>query len=88
MHRFLLPGFPPQQEQHAPDQTVLEDDYKSNSGEVYNPPEDGQVVEDEEPKEEVINEVPNSSQAVVVEPIPVTAQEDMPKKSYASIVSC
>ncbi|KAG6487354.1 hypothetical protein ZIOFF_055940 [Zingiber officinale] len=79
-------GCPPQQEPHDPDQTASEDDDKLNSGEVYNPPEDGQFVEHEEPKEEVIIEVPNSSQAVAVEPTPVTAQEDMPKKSYASIV--
>ncbi|XP_074569954.1 nuclear transport factor 2-like [Curcuma longa] len=85
-HQQRNQGFPPQQEQHDPDQTVSEDDDKLNSGEVYNPPEDGQFVEHEEPKEEVINEVPNSSQGVVVEPTPVTAQEDMPKKSYASIV--
>ncbi|XP_042428110.1 nuclear transport factor 2-like [Zingiber officinale] len=79
-------GCPPQQGPHDLDQTASEDDDKLNSGEVYNPPEDGQFVEHEEPKEEVINEVPNSSHAVVVEPTPVTAQEDMPKKSYASIV--
>ncbi|WOK97448.1 ras GTPase-activating protein-binding protein 1-like isoform X1 [Canna indica] len=89
--------FPPQQEQHAPEDIVsvpVEEEGISNE-EVYNTSENGEVVVEEEPIAEVIDEIPNNSQAaeaveaveaVVVEPNVITAHEEMPKKSYASIV--
>ena len=55
--------------------------------EVYNPSDNGEVVEEEEPMGEVINEAPNTCQTAVVESRAVTTQEELPKKSYASIVS-
>ncbi|CAL9143695.1 unnamed protein product [Musa hybrid cultivar] len=74
---------PPEEEQHAPDQTdVLPvEEEEVNEEEVYNPSDNGEVVEEEEPTGEVINEVPSNSESNAV-----TAQEEMPKKSYASIV--
>ncbi|KAJ8476359.1 hypothetical protein OPV22_020086 [Ensete ventricosum] len=74
---------PPEEEQHAPDQTdVLPAEEEGvNEEEVYNPSDNGEVVEEEEPTGEVINEVPSNSESNAV-----TAQEEMPKKSYASIV--
>ncbi|RZR85640.1 hypothetical protein BHM03_00012658 [Ensete ventricosum] len=71
------------EEQHAPDQTdVLPAEEEGvNEEEVYNPSDNGEVVEEEEPTGEVINEVPSNSESNAV-----TAQEEMPKKSYASIV--
>ncbi|XP_042402809.1 nuclear transport factor 2-like isoform X1 [Zingiber officinale] len=79
-------ALPPQQEEQALDQTVSVEDEVLNKEEVYKPSENGLVVEEEEPIAKVINEVPSVSPVVVVESSPVTAQEDMPKKSYASIV--
>lgn len=58
-----------------------------NGGEVDNPEDNGEIVEEEDPSCEVIDEVPNTSQAVVVESNVNTAQEEAPKKSYAAIVS-
>ncbi|CAL9054827.1 unnamed protein product [Musa banksii] len=73
---------PPEEEQHAPDQTdELPVEEEVNEEEVYNPSDNGEVVEEEEPTGEVINEVPSNSESNAV-----TAQEEMPKKSYASIV--
>uniref|UniRef100_A0A804L5Z9 Uncharacterized protein n=1 Tax=Musa acuminata subsp. malaccensis TaxID=214687 RepID=A0A804L5Z9_MUSAM len=48
--------------------------------------DNGEVVEEEERIGVVIDEVSNSSLAFVVESKVVTFQEEMPKKSYASIV--
>ncbi|RWW71477.1 hypothetical protein BHE74_00020777 [Ensete ventricosum] len=77
------PHAPEKEEQHAPDQTdVLPAEEEGvNEEEVYNPSDNGEVVEEEEPTGEVINEVPSNSESNAV-----TAQEEMPKKSYASIV--
>ncbi|RRT72607.1 hypothetical protein B296_00026572 [Ensete ventricosum] len=79
---------PPEQEQHAPDQTVSEavGDEEMNGGEVDNPEDNGEIVEEEDPSCEVIDEVPNTSQSVVVESNVVSAQEEVPKMSYAAIV--
>ncbi|XP_074588965.1 nuclear transport factor 2-like [Curcuma longa] len=79
-------ALPPQQEEQALDQTISVEDEVLDKEVVYKPSENGLVVEEEEPIAEVINEVPSVSPVVVVESSPVTAQEDMPKKSYASIV--
>lgn len=86
---FLLVDLPPEQEQHAPDQTISlpVGDEEMNGGEVDNPEDNGEIVEEEDPSCEVIDEVPNISQAVVVESNVITAQEEAPKKSYAAIVS-
>ncbi|CAL9118908.1 unnamed protein product [Musa textilis] len=74
---------PPEEEQHAPDQTeeLPVEEEEVNEEEVYNPSDNGEVVEEEEPTGEVINEVPSNSESNAV-----TTQEEMPKKSYASIV--
>ncbi|URE24896.1 Nuclear transport factor 2 (NTF2) domain [Musa troglodytarum] len=79
---------PPEQEQHAPDQPIslAVGDEEMNGGEVDNPEDNGEIVEEEDPSCEVIDEVPNTSQAVVVESNVVTAQEEAPKKSYAAIL--
>ncbi|KAL8546528.1 hypothetical protein ACS0TY_006312 [Phlomoides rotata] len=54
-------------------------------GEVYDPPENGDVpiVEEEIPVAEVVNEVEDDTQMVVESSAKI---EEMPKKSYASIV--
>ncbi|CAL9046608.1 nuclear transport factor 2-like [Musa acuminata AAA Group] len=81
-------GSPTQKEQHALEQTspsAVEDEGVSEV-EVYNPSDNGEVVEEEEPMGEVINEAPNTCQTAVVESRAVTTQEELPKKSYASIV--
>lgn len=57
------------------------------SGEVYNPPENGDVPvteEEEVPVPEVVDEVQDNAEPVVESPAKV---DDAPKKSYASIVS-
>ncbi|CAL9147630.1 unnamed protein product [Musa hybrid cultivar] len=79
---------PPEQEQHAPDQTISlpVGDEEMNGGEVDNPEDNGEIVEEEDPSCEVIDEAPNTSQAVVVESNVITAQEEVPKKSYAAIL--
>lgn len=57
-----------------------------NGGEVLNPPENGDVPveEEEEPVAEVVNEPQEVSQMVVETN---TKIEEVPKKSYAKIVS-
>ncbi|XP_010274054.1 PREDICTED: ras GTPase-activating protein-binding protein 1-like [Nelumbo nucifera] len=73
---------PPVQEH--PEQSFPEEDV--NVEEVYNPSdnEEGSVVEEEAPVAEVVDEVPIESQ-MVTEPCSAV-QEEVPKKSYASIV--
>ncbi|RRT45803.1 hypothetical protein B296_00054873 [Ensete ventricosum] len=76
-------NLPSEQGQHDLDQTTssqLEDE-EVNEEEVYDPSDNGEVVEEEEPTGVVIDEVPSSCESSVA-----TAQEEMPKKSYASIV--
>uniref|UniRef100_A0A1D1XZ86 Putative G3BP-like protein n=1 Tax=Anthurium amnicola TaxID=1678845 RepID=A0A1D1XZ86_9ARAE len=77
------------QEQQITEQTTapLEEEEEVNVEEVYNPSdnEEGSVVDEEAPTSEVVDEVPNSSQ-VVADSSPAAAQEEAPKKSYASIV--
>ncbi|XP_008777906.2 nuclear transport factor 2-like [Phoenix dactylifera] len=81
---------PPQQEQHVPEHNVPppEEEEEANEEEVSNPLDNGEgsVVEEEAPVGEVVDEAPNSSQAVVVDAASATIQEEAPKKSYASIV--
>ncbi|XP_064943295.1 nuclear transport factor 2-like isoform X1 [Musa acuminata AAA Group] len=74
---------PSEQGQHDLDQTTSSqvEDEEVNEEEVYNPSDNGEVVEEEESTGVVIDEVPNNSESNVA-----TAQEEMPKKSYASIV--
>ncbi|KAH0466573.1 hypothetical protein IEQ34_003811 [Dendrobium chrysotoxum] len=77
----------PSQEETVLEQTAArpEEDVV-NDEENYDPSEsvEGSAVEDEDPVEEVINEVPSDSQAVVTVPGLSNGQEH--KKSYASIV--
>lgn len=55
------------------------------AGEVYNPPENGDVpVVEEVPVAEVVDEVEDDTQMVVESNAKI---EELPKKSYASIVS-
>ncbi|KAJ8501153.1 hypothetical protein OPV22_011705 [Ensete ventricosum] len=81
-------GSPTQKEQHALEQTASSavEDEGVTKVEVDNPSDNGEVVEEEEPMGEVINEATNTCKTVVVESHAVTAQEELPKKSYASIV--
>ncbi|XP_024973593.1 ras GTPase-activating protein-binding protein 1-like isoform X1 [Cynara cardunculus var. scolymus] len=71
------------QENHIPDQAPVPADEPQE--EVFNPPEDVEVavVEEEEPVPEVVDEVQEASQLVVESN---TKIEEVPKKSYASIV--
>ncbi|MQL77427.1 hypothetical protein Taro_009841, partial [Colocasia esculenta] len=78
------------QDQQVPEQPMappVEEEEEVNVEEVYNPSdnEEGSVVDEEAPASEMVDEVPNNSQAVV-DSSPATAQEEAPKKSYASIV--
>ncbi|XP_008792919.2 nuclear transport factor 2-like isoform X1 [Phoenix dactylifera] len=81
---------PPPQEQHVIERAVLHpgEEEEVNEEAVYNPleNEDGSVVEEEAPVAEVIDEIPNNSQAVLADSNSATVQEEAPKKSYASIV--
>ncbi|XP_064943296.1 nuclear transport factor 2-like isoform X2 [Musa acuminata AAA Group] len=79
----LANDLPSEQGQHDLDQTTSSqvEDEEVNEEEVYNPSDNGEVVEEEESTGVVIDEVPNNSESNVA-----TAQEEMPKKSYASIV--
>ncbi|WVZ75328.1 hypothetical protein U9M48_023395 [Paspalum notatum var. saurae] len=74
----------PQQEllvvDRAPQQAEEEEE-----AEVYNPPPE-EVVDEEQPVPEVINEVPNNVAPVVATAVAPVSQEEVPKKSYASIV--
>lgn len=75
---------PPVQQNHISEQSTLSVE-EANEGEVYNPPENGDVpVEEEVPVAEVVDEMQDDSQIVVESNI---KSEDAPKKSYASIVS-
>uniref|UniRef100_A0A0V0I7I2 Putative ovule protein n=1 Tax=Solanum chacoense TaxID=4108 RepID=A0A0V0I7I2_SOLCH len=74
---------PPVQQNHISEQSTLSVE-EANEGEVYNPPENGDVpVEEEVPVAEVFDEMQDDSQIVVESNI---KSEDAPKKSYASIV--
>lgn len=74
---------PPVQQNHISEQSTLSVE-EANEGEVYNPPENGDVpVEEEVPVAEVVDEMQDNSQIVVESNI---KSEDAPKKSYASIV--
>ncbi|OIT36925.1 PREDICTED: putative G3BP-like protein isoform X1 [Nicotiana attenuata] len=75
---------PPAQENHISEQSTPSAE-EANGGEVYNPPENDNVpvVEEEVPVAEVVDEVQGDSQMAAESNIIV---EDVPKKSYASIV--
>ncbi|KAK6785946.1 hypothetical protein RDI58_014471 [Solanum bulbocastanum] len=74
---------PPVQQNHISEQSTLSVE-EANEGEVYNPPENGDVpVEEEVPVAEFVDEMQDDSQIVVESNIKI---EDVPKKSYASIV--
>ncbi|CAK9182045.1 unnamed protein product [Ilex paraguariensis] len=74
----------PVEENHVAEQAAALTD-EANGGEVYNPPENGEVspMEEEVPVAEVVDEVQDDSQVVVE---CSTKIEEVPKKSYASIV--
>nr|CAD1820260.1 unnamed protein product [Ananas comosus var. bracteatus] len=81
----------PQEEQHLQDQPVAppeEEAEEENEEEVYDPSDNEAepVVEEEAPVAEVIDEPPNSSQAVVADSSAPAPHDEAPKKSYASIV--
>ncbi|XP_055831568.1 nuclear transport factor 2-like isoform X2 [Solanum dulcamara] len=74
---------PPVQQNHISEQSTPSVE-EANEGEVYNPPENGDVpVEEEVPVAEIVDEMQDNSQMVVESNI---KSEDAPKKSYASIV--
>lgn len=75
----------PIQENHVPEQSTPPTE-EAVAGEVYNPPENGDVliVEEEVPVAEVVDEVEDDTQMVVESSAKI---EELPKKSYASIVS-
>lgn len=74
----------PAQENHIFEQSTPTEEV--NGGEVFNPPEivDVQVVEEEVPVPEVVNEAHDETKLVDESNIKI---EEVPKKSYASIVS-
>uniref|UniRef100_A0A5B6Z0H2 Putative G3BP-like protein isoform X2 n=1 Tax=Davidia involucrata TaxID=16924 RepID=A0A5B6Z0H2_DAVIN len=74
----------PVQESHISEQTTVLAE-ETNGEEVYNPPDNGEVsvVEEEVPVPEVVDEVQDDSQMVVESNSKI---EEVPKKSYASIV--
>lgn len=76
----------PVQENHVSEESTPSTE-EAVSGEVYNPPENGDVPvteEEEVPVPEVVDEVQDNAEPVVESPAKV---DDAPKKSYASIVS-
>ncbi|XP_055812982.1 nuclear transport factor 2-like isoform X2 [Solanum dulcamara] len=75
---------PPAQENHISEQSTPSAE-EANGGEVYNPPENDNVpvVVEEVPVAEVVDEVQGDSQMVADTNIII---EEVPKKSYASIV--
>ncbi|KAJ0988906.1 hypothetical protein J5N97_007262 [Dioscorea zingiberensis] len=65
----------------------LEEEEVVDEAEVYNPLDnEGSWVEEEPPVDDVIDEGPNNSQIEVMDTSHATFQEEVPKKSYASIV--
>lgn len=79
----------PVEENHVSEQSTPSAE-EAVSGEVYNPPENGDVPiteeeeeEEEVPVPEVVDEVHDNSEPVVESPAKI---DDAPKKSYASIV--
>lgn len=74
----------PVQENHVSEESTPPTE-EAVVGEVYNPPENGDapVVEEEIPVAEVVDEVEDDTQMVVESSAKI---EEMPKKSYASIV--
>ncbi|KAK6163704.1 hypothetical protein DH2020_000568 [Rehmannia glutinosa] len=74
----------PIQENHVSEQSTPTAE-EAIAGEVYNPPENGDVpvVEEEVPVAEVVDEVQDETQMIVESSAKI---EEVPKKSYASIV--
>lgn len=80
----------PVQEQQIPEQPAAPNEEEETIvEEVYNPSdnEEGSVVDEEIPMNEVVVEVPNGTQAVGQSCYVTAIHEETPKKSYASIVS-
>ncbi|KAJ4954316.1 hypothetical protein NE237_011099 [Protea cynaroides] len=77
------PDQDPAEPQWVAEQTTTLQEEEVNGEEVYNPSEneDGSVVEEEAPTPEVVDEIPN-----MVAESNTVVQEEVPKKSYASIV--
>ncbi|KAM3231646.1 nuclear transport factor 2 [Capsicum chacoense] len=75
---------PPVQQNHIPEESAPPAE-EADVGEVYNPPENGDVpiVEDEVPVSEVVDEVQDVPEVVVESDNKIG---ETPKKSYASIV--
>lgn len=75
----------PAQENHISDQSTPSAE-EANGGEVYNPPQNDNVPDmvEEVPVAEVVDEVQGDSTMVAETNIII---EEVPKKSYASIVS-
>ncbi|KAA8550589.1 hypothetical protein F0562_002273 [Nyssa sinensis] len=72
----------PLQENHIFEQAAVTEE-EANGEEVYNPSDNGEVSEEEVPIPEVVDEVQDDSQMVVESNSKI---EEVPKKSYASIV--
>lgn len=78
---------PAQEQQQVSEQTPPMSEDEGNVAEVYNPSDnDGSVVEEAPvaPEEKVVDEIENGPQMVA--DASSTIQEEVPKKSYASIV--
>ncbi|XP_042484673.1 nuclear transport factor 2-like isoform X1 [Macadamia integrifolia] len=77
---------PEQEPAPVAEQTSTLREEEVNSEEVYDPSdnEEGSVVEEEAPVAEVVDEIPNNTQMVAESN--TAALEELPKKSYASIV--
>ena len=82
----VLPNDEPVHDDYVIEQNNMVSEEDNNEEEVPILSMNGEmeVVEEEEPVAEVVNEVPDVSQLVVESEAKI---EEMPKKSYASIVS-
>lgn len=82
---FLSADHSPVEENHVPDQTAISSEEVSGE-EVDNPSEngDGTIEEEEAPVPEVVDAIPDDTHVAAESDSKV---EEVPKKSYASIVS-
>lgn len=81
----VLPNDAPVQDVYVIEQTnVVAEEDNGEEAPILSINGETEAVEEEEPVAEVVNEVPDVSQLVVESEAKI---EEMPKKSYASIVS-
>lgn len=82
---LVLPNDAPVQDDYVIEQNnVVAEEDNGEEVPILSMNGETEVVEEEEPVAEVVNEVPDVSQLVVESEAKI---EEMPKKSYASIVS-